>query len=325
MKLSIVTTLYQSAAYVDEFHRRASVQAQALAGDDYEIVMVNDGSPDDSLQRAVELHRVDPRVVVVDLSRNFGHHKAMMTGLAYSRGEKVFLIDSDLEEQPEWLAEFHNKLQITGVDSVYGVQASRRGGAVERLTGQWFYRLFRWLTGVQQPDNIVTARLMTRRYVDALVAHREREINIGGLWVITGFLQQTIPVLKASTSPSTYNFRSKMGHLVNAITSFSSLPLVFCFYLGLFIATTAALFIAYLVVRYFFISAPPDGYTSILASIWLFSGLIVSALGVQGIYIAKIFAEVKQRPYTIVRDVYRDPAQEQVGMSTKALDVGAGR
>lgn len=136
MKLSIVTTLYQSAAYIDEFHRRASEQAKILAGDDYEIVMVNDGSPDDSLQRAVELHRVDPHVVVVDLSRNFGHHKAFMTGLAYSRGAKVFLIDSDLEEQPEWLAEFGDKLQKTGADSVYGVQANRRGGAVERLTGQ---------------------------------------------------------------------------------------------------------------------------------------------------------------------------------------------
>lgn len=311
MKLSIVTTLYQSAAYIDEFHRRASEQAKILAGDDYEIVMVNDGSPDDSLQRAVELHRVDPHVVVVDLSRNFGHHKALMTGLAYSRGAKVFLIDSDLEEQPEWLAEFGDKLQKTGADSVYGVQANRRGGAVERLTGQWFYRLFRWLTGVQQPDNIVTARLMTRRYVDALVSHREREINIGGLWVITGFVQAEMVVVKQSGSPTTYTFARKLGHLVNAITSFSSLPLVLTFYLGALISATAGLFIGYLVFRYFFIAAPPDGYTSILASIWLFSGLIVLVLGMQGIYIAKIFAEVKQRPYTIVRDLYRAAALER--------------
>ena len=311
MKLSIVTTLYQSAAYIDEFHRRASEQAKILAGDDYEIVMVNDGSPDDSLQRAVELHRGDPHVVVVDLSRNFGHHKALMTGLAFSRGAQVFLIDSDLEEQPEWLAEFHDKPQKTGADAVYGVQASRRGGAVERLTGQWFYRLFRWLTGVQQPDNIVTARLMTRRYVDALVAHREREINIGGLWVITGFVQAEMVVVKQSGSPTTYTLARKLGHLVNAITSFSSLPLVLTFYLGALISATAGLFIGYLVFRYFFIAAPPDGYTSILASIWLFSGLIVLVLGMQGIYIAKIFSEVKQRPYTIVRDLYRAAALER--------------
>lgn len=319
MKLSIVTTLYQSASYIDEFHRRVSTEARKLVGDDYEIIMVNDGSPDDSLERAVTLHRADPHVVVVDLSRNFGHHKAMMTGLAHSRGERVFLIDSDLEEEPEWLGEFNAEMHESGADAVYGVQASRRGGALERLTGRWFYRLFRLLTGVQQPDNIVTARLMTRRYVEALVAHRERELNIGGLWVVTGFRQVSVSIIKKSSSPTTYTFTRKMSHLVNAITSFSSLPLVFAFYLGIFISLTAAVFILYLVFRYFFVAAPPDGYTSILASIWLFSGLIISALGVQGIYIAKIFSEVKQRPYTIVRCVYRDAGwgvEVPVGLST---------
>lgn len=305
MKLSIVTTLYQSATYIDEFHRRVSAEARKLVGEEFEIVMVNDGSPDDSLERAVTLHRADPHVVVVDLSRNFGHHKAMMTGLAHSRGERVFLIDSDLEEEPEWLGEFNANMQNSGADAVYGVQASRRGGALERLTGRWFYRLFRLLTGVQQPDNIVTARLMTRRYVEALVAHRERELNIGGLWVVTGFRQVGHVVLKQASSPTTYTLARKLGHLVNAITSFSSLPLVLTFYLGVAISTTAAVFIGYLLFRYFFVAAPPDGYTSILASIWLFSGLIVMVLGIQGIYIAKIFSEVKQRPYTIVRDVHR--------------------
>lgn len=312
MKLSIVTTLYCSASYIDEFHRRISVQARELVGDDYEIVMVNDGSPDDSLARALTLHAEDPHVVVVDLSRNFGHHKAMMTGLAHSRGELVFLIDSDLEEQPEWLALFHGRMVERRLDVVFGVQASRRGGPVERLTGRAFYVLFRLLTGVKQPDDIVTARLMTRPYVDALVAHREREINIGGLWVVTGFRQLAEKVVKQASSPTTYTFKGKVSHLINAITSFSSLPLVLAFYLGAAISGTAALFIAYLLFRYFFVAAPPDGYTSILASIWLFSGLIILVLGVQGIYIAKIFSEVKQRPYTIVRDVHRlsrDPAR----------------
>jgi putative glycosyltransferase len=305
MKLSIVTTLYQSARYIDEFHRRISAQARELAGDDYEIVMVNDGSPDDSVERAVALHRADPHVVVVDLSRNFGHHKAMMTGLAHSKGQLVFLIDSDLEERPEWLADFHARMVDRNAEVVFGVQADRRGGWVERATGHGFYALFRLLTGVKQPDNIVTARLMTRRYVDALVAHRERELNIGGLWVVTGFSQVSEVVVKQSSSPTTYTLRRKLSHLINAITSFSSLPLVLTFYLGAAISATAGLFIAYLLFRYFFVAAPPDGYTSILASIWLFSGLIILVLGIQGIYIAKIFSEVKQRPYTIVRDVHR--------------------
>ena len=310
VKLSVVATLYQSASYLREFHARASAAARAFAGDDYEIVLVNDGSPDDSLDVAVQLSEQDPRVVVVDLSRNFGHHKAMMTGLMAAEGEHVFLIDSDLEEEPEWLAPFAQQMREEGSDVVYGVQGTRKGGWFERTTGPIFYKLFRALTGLQQPDNIVTARLMTRRYVRALLAHQEREINIGGLWVITGFRQSRQVVRKHDTSPTTYTLSRKFSHLVNGVTSFSSLPLVFTFYIGLITSLTAGVYIAYLVLRYLLVAAPPEGYTSIVASIWLFSGLIILFLGVQGIYIAKIFSEVKQRPYTIVRAVHGRRAKE---------------
>jgi putative glycosyltransferase len=310
MNLSIVATLYQSAPYIDEFHRRAGAVARELVGEDYEIVFVNDGSPDDSLALAVALSEVDSHVVVVDLSRNFGHHKAMMTGLAHARGERVFLIDSDLEEEPEWLLPFNAQMKEDACDVVYGVQQTRKGGAIERLTGTLFYRLFRLLTGIRQPDNIVTARLMSRRYVDALLLHRERELNIGGLWIITGFAQRQHVVGKHSTSPTTYSFSRKLSHLVNAVTSFSSLPLVFTFYAGLVISLTAMAYIAFLVFRYYFVASPPGGYTSIIASIWLFSGLIIFFMGIQGIYIAKVFAEVKHRPYSIVRDIYRRAPHE---------------
>lgn len=307
MKLSIVATLYQSAAYIDEFCRRAGAAARQLAGDDYEIVLVNDGSPDNSLEVAVQLTQRDSHVVVVDLSRNFGHHKAMMTGLSAARGERVFLIDSDLEEEPEWLTSFAAQMEADASDVVYGVQAERRGGFVEQMTGTLFYKLFRTLTGIVQPSNIVTARLMTRRYVDALLMHEERELNIGGLWVITGFRQSQQVVRKHATSPTTYSLSRKFSHLVNAITSFSSLPLVFTFYSGLLISLSALVYIVYLSLRYVFGASAPSGYTSIIASIWFFSGLIVFFLGIQGIYIAKIFSEVKRRPYTIVRQVYAHP------------------
>ena len=118
MKLSIVATLYQSAPYIAEFYQRATAVAREFARDDYEIVLVNDGSPDNSLELAVQLTEADHHVVLVDLSRNFGHHKAMMTGLAYSAGEQVFLIDSDLEEEPEWLLSFEEQMQQEASDVV---------------------------------------------------------------------------------------------------------------------------------------------------------------------------------------------------------------
>jgi putative glycosyltransferase len=146
--------------------------------------------------------------------------------------------------------------------------------------------------------------------VQALLTHRERELNIGGLWVITGFKQATHLVRKHSTSPTSYTLSGKFGHLVNAVTSFSSLPLVYTFYSGLFISISALIYIAYLFLRYFLIGSPPSGYTSLIASIWFFSGLIIFFLGVQGIYLSKIFSEVKQRPYTIIRHIYQNESEQ---------------
>jgi putative glycosyltransferase len=304
MKLSIVATLYKSARYIVEFNQRASAVAKQLVGEDYEIIYVNDGSPDESLDIAVQLTKEDDHIVVIDLSRNFGHHKAMMTGLSYATGEQVFLIDSDLEEEPEWLLSFAKQMEAEESDVVYGIQSKRKGEFFEQITGKLFYKIFRFLTGIAQPNNIVTARLMSRRYVDALMLHQERELNIGGLWVITGFNQSQQTVQKHSTSPTTYSLSKKLSHLVNAVTSFSSKPLVYTFYSGLFISITAITYISYLAIRYF-IATPPDGYTSIIASIWLFSGLIIFFIGLQGIYISKVFSEVKQRPYSIIRHVYK--------------------
>lgn len=304
MKLSIVTTLYYSSAYIVEFHRRVSAAARQLVGDDYEVIFVNDGSPDDSLEIAVSLLDRDSRVKVIDLSRNFGHHKAMMTGLEATKGQRVFLIDVDLEEEPEWLLRFATQMETEMADVVYGTQSKRRGKWFERFTGRLFYRVFRLLTGIAQPNNITTARLMSRRYVEALLLHRERELNIGGLWLITGFKQSHQMIHKHATSPTSYSFSKKISHLVNSVTSFSSVPLMLTFYFGLFVSISALGYIVYLVIRYWFIAVPPDGYTSIIASICLFSGLIIFFIGVQGIYLAKIFLEVKQRPYTIVRQIY---------------------
>jgi putative glycosyltransferase len=303
MKLSIVTTLYQSAAYVEDFHGRIAESAQQV-GDDYEIILVNDGSPDDSLAVAVELHRQDPRVRVVDLSRNFGHHKAMMTGLAHARGERVMLMDCDLEEDPALLERFCDEMDKTDADVIYGVRDHRKGGFVERVSGKIFYGIFNALSNFPLPENLVTARLMTRRYVDALVQHREREILIAGLWEATGFEQIAVTVEKQHKGSSSYNFRRKMVHLVNAITSFSNKPLVYIFYIGTFILCVSSAAAFGLVCYRLFGGVLRGGWASLMVSLWFLGGLIIFALGVIGIYLSKIFSETKQRPFTIIRAVY---------------------
>jgi putative glycosyltransferase len=311
MKLSIVTTLYGSAAYINEFYERSLLVARELVGEDFEIIFVNDGSPDNSLEIGLSLMEQDEKIKIIDLSRNFGHHKAMMLGLEHAQGKKIFLIDIDLEEQPEWLVSFNSLMLSEDADVVYGVQASRKGNFFERMSGYFFYRLFRFFTKLDQANNITTARLMSSRYVQALISHREREINIGGLWVITGFKQCHHEVTKLSTSPSVYTNRHKLDHLMNSITSFSSLPLRFSFYAGVAISFSAFLFIGYQFYLYIF-KTPPEGYVSVIASIWLFSGLIILLNSIQGIYISKIFMEVKQRPQTIIRKIYQTNEQDSL-------------
>ena len=137
MRLSIVTTLYRSAPFIREFYRRVSAAASTVTGE-YEIIFVNDGSPDESLELATQIVDKDSRVRVVDLSRNFGHHRAIMTGLGYARGDRVLVIDCDLEEEPEHLEQFWREMEAGDADVIYGVQSDRKGRWLERVSGRVF-------------------------------------------------------------------------------------------------------------------------------------------------------------------------------------------
>ena len=304
MKLSIVTTLYKSAPYIDEFYQRASATAQQLVGESYEIIFVNDGSPDDSLDIAVSVSEKDSRVAVIDLSRNFGQHKAMMTGLSYANGEKIFLLDSDLEESPEWLLLFNDTLEAQHCDVVYGVQEKRKGGLFEQWSGEAYYSFLNYMTGINHPRNIVTARLMTAAYVKALLQHNEREIIISYLWLLTGFTQYEQIVNKLSHSPTTYSLLARIRLAIHGITTFSARPLELVFYLGLIITAFSFFTGLYLIFNKLFFTATLSGWTSFMVSLWFLGGMIISILGVIGLYISKIFSEVKQRPRTIIRKCY---------------------
>jgi putative glycosyltransferase len=303
MKLSIVTTLYKSEQTVAEFVRRASAAALAMT-EDYEIVMVDDGSPDGGLAIAVALASSDPHLKVIELSRNFGHHKALMTGLAHAGGELCFLIDSDLEEDPAILSEFFDKLQSNKADVVYGFQSERKGRWAERITGDIAYLMMKWFIPYPIPRNHVTVRLMRRGYADSLLLHREQKTVIGGLWVITGYRQVGIPVNKSLRGETTYSFWRRWLVLIEGITSFSETPLVAIFYLGITISCLSVIVAAGLIVHKIIFRGAVEGWVSVMLSVWFLGGLLILCVGIVGIYISKIFIETKNRPYTIVRNVY---------------------
>lgn len=310
MKLSIVTTLYNSSDYIERFYDRITQTAREITPD-YEIIFVNDGSKDDSREKAVSLLKKDNKIKVIDLSRNFGQHRAIMTGLSHARGDYVFLIDSDLEEEPELLGKFWEELEkSTGTDVIYGVQEKRKGGLFERISGWFFYRFFNMISDSKIAKNLSIVRLMTRRYVSSLIEYKEAHPFFAGLTVLTGFKQEEYFIKKGHKKVSGYNLRRKMAMLVDSVTSFSAKPLVFIFYFGFFILIGSIIFSLKVLYRKLFLGIAM-GWTSIILSVWFFGGLIVFSIGVVGIYLSKVFEQTKNRPYSIIREIYSREEEEE--------------
>jgi putative glycosyltransferase len=304
--LSIVTMLYRSEPYVREFYARMSTAAAAAAAD-YELIFVDDGSPDAAAAVVRELLAHDPHLALLDLSRNFGHHQAAVAGLRHARGERVFIIDVDLEERPEWLLEFVAEQQHSGADVVYGVAAARHGGLLKKHVGSLFWKIFNVLSDVQVPLNPCTVRLMSRRYVEALLTLPERNLFLAGNYAWLGFRQVGRTVEKGlRPTRSSYSPVRLARLFVDAITSFSSYPLRVIFVVGVGLALGAAVASAGLVtlklVRPESISL---GWPSLVLSIWFLGGVNIAFLGVIGIYLSKIFNETKGRPLYVVRGVER--------------------
>ena len=304
MKLSIVTTLYQSEKTINDFHSLISKEAKKIVNFDYEIIYVNDCSPDNSLELSIDIFNKDKKVKIIDLSRNFGHHKAMMTGLNHASGDLIFLIDIDLEEDPKYLSVFFSEIKKEDCDVIYGKQRNRRGNWFDSISGTFFWKFFQSISGLSPDVNPSTIRIMTRRYVDALMLYKESEIFIYGIWAVTGFVQKPYLIDKGNHSKTTYTLTKKIHLLVNSITSFSNFPLIVIFYIGTFILCISSVNILFILFQYFIQGVTVEGWTSQLLSIWFIGGLIITFIGIVAIYLSKIFIETKNRPFTIIKKKY---------------------
>ncbi|MGK0186239.1 MAG: putative glycosyltransferase [Verrucomicrobiales bacterium] len=318
MKLSIVATLYRSSSFIEEFCTRVTAAAAAIPeiGNDYEIILVNDGSPDDSLAIALAEREKDDRVVVVDLSRNFGHHKAILAGLHQSRGDFVFLLDVDLEDQPEWLINFWRELTDSSPtpDVVFGLQSKRSGGTVIAFGGWLYYKTFNKISEIEVPESPTTARLMRRQYVDAVCNIQESNVYLAASFAWAGFRQLGIPVeIVHNENRSAYTFYKSLQLLITSITSFSSAPLKFISASGILISFFALSLGTYYTARKLIEpESVAPGFTSIIVSIWLVGGIILVQLGVVGYYLSRLYQEVKKRPQFLIKAVHRNedaPAQ----------------
>ncbi len=305
VSLSIVTMIYKSRGFLESFLQESVDAAREVAGEDFEIVCVIDGSPDDSMAYLLSRKADIPQLVIVELSRNFGHHPACLCGLATARGERVYLTDCDLEVRPAELLRFAREQARLGCDVVFGVQEKRIGGATPRIAGGLFWRIFNKLSDVKVAPDPVTERLMSRRYVDALITLGDKNLFLAGMMAWVGFSQQALPVRKQRRDgQSTYSLARRIGLFVQAITSFSAAPLIWTFWMGMGIAALTGAYGIYLsAARLIFPDSIVSGFTFMAVLLLFSTGLIVMSIGMIGIYIARIYTTVQSRPVYLIKQI----------------------
>ena len=304
--LSIVAPCYNEQDGLAEFHRQASAAARACVGGDYEIILVNDGSRDATLTVMRVLAASDPHVIAINLSRNFGHQKALSAGLQFARGERVLAIDADLQDPPHLLAEMMARMDA-GADVVYGQRRTRAGeSAFKKTTAALFYRVLRRLTEIDIPADTGDFRLMNRRTVDIFKSMPEQYRFIRGLIAWIGLRQEPVlydrdPRYAGETS---YPLRKMIAFALDAITGFSVVPLRFVSWAGVAASAASVLMFGYTITQWLR-GATVAGWTSLAALILIIGGLQLLFLGVLGEYVGRIYMEGKRRPLFVVSDIHR--------------------
>jgi glycosyltransferase involved in cell wall biosynthesis len=300
--LSVVIPIYNEQATLLELYRRLThVLSENLPELAYEIVFVNDGSTDGSIQILSELHADDPGVKVVNLSRNFGHQAALSAGLDYAKGDAVICMDGDVQDPPEIIPTLVARWR-DGNDVVYAVRKLRKEGFIKRGCYAAFYRLLRRLSMVSIPLDAGDFALMDRRVVDCLKALPERSRFIRGLRTWIGFRQTGVEYEreKRFAGMSKYTWPKLVNLAVNGLLSFSALPLRMATGVGFVISFGSLLGIIVALYLKLFTDLAIPGWTATVIPILVLGGIQLLSIGILGEYIAQIFDEVKQRPLYVV-------------------------
>jgi dolichol-phosphate mannosyltransferase len=311
-RLSIVVPCFNEEACLSALHERVSSAARNAVGDDYEIVLVNDGSRDGSWPLMRTLAAGDPHLVAVNLSRNHGHQLALTAGLDLSRGDIVLIIDADLQDPPELLPEMIAAMRAGDADVVYGVRRSRSGEtAFKRATAHGFYRLLSRATEVEIPLDAGDFRLMSRRALDALLAMPEQARFIRGMVAWIGFKQVPFAYDRQErfAGNTKYPLKKMMRFAFDALTGFSSAPLKLASHAGLWLSAGSVLLILYIAYAWA-TGRSIQGWTSLMLVVVVLGAIQMFALALMGEYIGRLYNEAKRRPLYIVQEVAGDRRAE---------------
>jgi glycosyltransferase involved in cell wall biosynthesis len=305
VEISVVVPLYNEEPNIDYLFERLLAVLDRI-NLSYEIICINDGSKDNTLNCLIEYHKRHQVIKIINLSRNFGKEVAVTAGIDFTRGQAVIPIDADLQDPPELIEQLVSKWR-EGYDVVYATRKSRQGETwFKRLTAELFYRAIGKMSQIDIPRNTGDFRLLDRQVVEALKKMPERTRFMKGLFAWVGYKQTSVlfdrePRLKGKTK---WNYWKLWNFALDGITSFSFFPLKIWGYLGLAVSSLSLLYSSFLIVRTLIFGIDVPGYASLMVAVLFFGGIQLITLGIIGEYLGRVYEEVKGRPLYFVRDLY---------------------
>ena len=300
--ISVVVPVYGCCTSLKKLYERLEKTLSPITKD-FEIIMVNDASPDNAWEIIKELAKKDKRVKGINFSRNFGQHRAITAGLDYAEGEWVVVMDCDLQDQPEEILKLYNKAQ-EGYDIVWGKRVDRQDGFFKRLGSKLFYKVYDYFTEKQSDSSIANFSIISQQVVQELRVLKEQNRNFPLFVEWLGFNVAQIDINHAAREDgkSAYTLKKLINFAIDSIVAQSNKPLRLSIQFGFIISLSSMLYTLYLIGRYFMYSIPVEGWTSVMVSIYFIGGLLFANLGFIGLYIGKIFDEAKNRPLYVVKE-----------------------
>ena len=300
--ISVVSPVYGCSTSLVELYMRLTESLKKIS-ETYEIILVNDASPDGAWEVIVKLCEKDSRVKGLNLSRNFGQHHAITAGLEFAKGEWIVVMDCDLQDRPEEILNLYNKA-IEGYDMVLGRREIRKDSVVKRFFSGIFYWVFSYLTLTKQDKSVANFGIYSRPVIKSLLSMNDKYRAFALMIQWVGFVKTYIPVKheNRTNGKSSYNFRKSINLALNAMIAFSDRPLKITIKVGFVTVVLSSLFILYKIINSLLFGYEIIGWASLIASIFFSTGIIITVLGVLGLYIGRIFEEVKNRPIYLIRN-----------------------
>jgi polyisoprenyl-phosphate glycosyltransferase len=300
--ISVVSPVYRAENIVSELVKQLKEQLSPITGD-FEIILINDASPDNSWVEIEKETTKDKRVKGLNLSRNFGQHYAITAGLNFARGEWIVVMDCDLQDRPDEIPNLYHKA-LEGYDSVFAQRTERNDTLFKKLFSKLFYKLFSYLTDTKQDATVANFGIYRRCVIDAILSMHDQIRFFPTMVQWVGFRKFYLPVEHASRfeGKSTYNFKGLFRLAINTIMGFSDKPLRLTVKVGFFITLLSVLVAIVYLGLYLSGQIQVEGFTTLILSLWFLSGFIMFILGILGLYIGRMFEKVKERPVYLIQD-----------------------